>query len=232
MYPSPIVTGANVYRSQAQVTAAQIANLDSTPVLLVPAMPGKTLAASLIIDRYVFGTTEYVLNSLATAQLCFNGNPNLTASGGNDILADLINGQTASQVEVLLGSGGPYASALCLSQGLFLTAITGGFSGGPVRTIALDPGEGGSGYAPGDTGTIAQPGSSMTAAYEVDTVDGSGAVLTLHLTAGGEKYIAANAVPTGVTTGGGDGLLLVNITITPTPTGDGIVEFDILYQPF
>ncbi len=77
---------------------------------------------------------------------------------------------------------------------------------GPITASAKNAG--GSGYAPGDTGTIL--GGSADATYVVDTVT-AGAVTTFHLSAVGTKYGNATGAATSVSTGGGNGAFTVNL---------------------
>lgn len=74
----------------------------------------------------------------------------------------------------------------------------------------------GSGYAVGDTGTVAGGTSGKLAIYQVTTISGGGStgpVTGIKLTSGGDGYTAAVGVATTATTGGGTGLTL-------TTTGD------------
>jgi len=93
-------------------------------------------------------------------------------------------------------------------------------SGGDLTAAVLNAG--GSGYAPGDTGTI-QLGNG-DAAYEIDTVDGGGAVLTFHITAAGSGYTTGTNVGTTTTSGAGDGLFTVDTTAAAIVPATGIVD--------
>jgi plastocyanin len=98
----------------------------------------------------------------------------------------------------------------------------------------------GAGYAPGDTGFIDGPIGDAT--YEIDTVGGSGEVVTYHVTANGSGYQTATNVVTLINTGGGDGNFTVDITLAcgvnnsaigtpgtvvtgPTQVGTGLQDF-------
>jgi hypothetical protein len=80
----------------------------------------------------------------------------------------------------------------------FLGAITG---------LVIHSGAAGSGYAPGDTGTIDNTGST----YEVLTIGGGGSVATFLYTPGSGNSVQSN-VGTSVLTGTGDGTLAFDIT--------------------
>jgi len=69
----------------------------------------------------------------------------------------------------------------------------------------------GAGYTPGDTGFI--NAGNVDATYQIDTVGGSGQVLTYHITGNGTGYKTASGVGTIVGTGGGNGNFTINITL-------------------
>ncbi len=107
-----------------------------------------------------------------------------------------------------------------------------------VTTIDIDPvlqtgnaitgsslNSGGSGYAVNDTGVLVGP-SSSTATYLVNTVDGSGAVLTYTITDAGTGYIVRDGYLTaqgGGQPGKGSGLT-INITSVSTSTANAVVD--------
>jgi hypothetical protein len=64
----------------------------------------------------------------------------------------------------------------------------------------------GTGYVIGDTGTI--DGGDNNATYVIDTVGGSGEVLTFTVTSGGNSYVTTGSNPTTTVTGVGSGLTL------------------------
>jgi hypothetical protein len=78
---------------------------------------------------------------------------------------------------------------------------------GAITAAVLHAGAGGSGYAPGDMGTIDGTGST----YTVLTVGAGGAVLTFSFTPGSGNAVASD-IATAVLTGGGDGTFAVDIT--------------------
>jgi hypothetical protein len=106
---------------------------------------------------------------------------------------------------------------------LTVDANTGIGYSGAILTSSLD--SGGTGYAPGDTGTV-DGGTGAT--YEVDTVDGGGEVTAFTITAGGSGYIEATEVSTQVSTGGGDGFFTINVD-SITPLSDGAARVTVLY---
>jgi len=80
---------------------------------------------------------------------------------------------------------------------------------------------GGTGYAIGDTGTI--NGGSTLAAYVIDTVDGSGAVLTFSLTSAGLGYSIASGIAT--TTGGSQPGVGTDFTVNITNLATTLTSF-------
>jgi hypothetical protein len=78
---------------------------------------------------------------------------------------------------------------------------------GAITGAAVHAGAAGSGYAPGDTGTIDGTGST----YQVLSVGGGGAVATFRLTPGSGNVVQSD-VATAVLTGSGDGTFAVDIT--------------------
>lgn len=91
---------------------------------------------------------------------------------------------------------------------LNVTSVVGGQNGVAASTLNA----GGSGYAPGDTGTITVNGFAGTAAtYTVLTIGGGGSVATYSITSVGAGYFIANGVATVKTTGAGTAFT-VNIT--------------------
>jgi hypothetical protein len=94
-------------------------------------------------------------------------------------------------------------------------------------------GAGGSGYAPGDTGTINSTNGNAT--YQVSTVGGGGAVSTFTITDGGDlptsaDYYVGQAYTTTVSTGSGDG----NFTVIPDTIthGNGSAKLFLEYIIF
>jgi hypothetical protein len=98
--------------------------------------------------------------------------------------------------------------------------------GGPV--LAASVAAGGSGYAPGDTGTINDPpdGFGFGATYVVDAVDGGGGVTAFTVTTAGSGY-GVGVTTTTHTTGSGDDAFTVDVT--SVGVGDSPVKFVIYY---
>lgn len=94
---------------------------------------------------------------------------------------------------------------------------------GPVATFSIGASSG-TGYSIGDTGLIS--GGDGTAEYVVDTVDGSGAVLTFHLDNNGNSYANTVNSVTSIETGSGDGTLTINIDSVTLGNGTATLHID------
>jgi hypothetical protein len=81
-------------------------------------------------------------------------------------------------------------------------------------------------YVVGDTGTVT--GGNNDAVYVVDTVDGGGGVLTLHLSNPGSSYVVAADLPTVATAGVGTGLLLSVVSVVSPPIAPIIKLYDFI----
>jgi hypothetical protein len=115
----------------------------------------------------------------------------------------------------------------CIGKNLTLT-LDAAVDGAPLVAILVF--DGGSGYAVSDTGTI--DGGDSGATYEVLTVDMSGAVLTISLTAGGVGYPTASVVTTA--TGGGQPGVGTGLTLdtTSAETAGGMIRTTVFYRKF
>lgn len=123
-----------------------------------------------------------------------------------------------------------YTPTVRYPAGALITATVVAVAGGPiVATNTNDPdGFPGTGYAPGDTGTI-QQGSNSSAHYRVDTVDGGGAVTAYTITNPGSGYFPAQGLNTTATSGSGTFLTLNVTEVDAQPVTDpGIVVVDVI----
>lgn len=124
-----------------ELTSAEIAGLGSTPVVIVPAIPGRTIVPVGGAFAYTFGTIAFASDGDSLV---------LTEDGGAvmDSLADF----TVTMDFVASFVAG---SAKSLAAGEALSIETGDPVGGrgPIATSSLD--DAGSLWVPGDTATIA-----------------------------------------------------------------------------
>lgn len=198
---------------RVDVSAAQIAALDGTPVTVLAAQGASTVIVPVAAAfQYKPGTIP------------FAAKPSVSLYVGAVEAART--GETGLDALVAVVSAFTPRSSIVLAPNTALTLKAQSAIGylGPILTTSLNAG--GSGYAAGNTGTI--DGGSTLATYVVDTVDGGGAILTYHLTALGQGYAVATGVTTTVVTGGGDGAFTVDIlTITNASNGTGRVT--VLY---
>jgi len=233
---TPIVTGADIFRAKKTLTAAEIFALDTTPVLIVPAVPGKALKVIAWLEKFIFGTVEYNFAAAASAQARYGnlaGDPQ--PLGTTELVNALASAQSASRDggNAIAGAiGADTAGGLGLLSavqgiGIYLVGIVDGFISGSAKTATVTGGHAGLLYALNDTGNITQ--GDGNAVYTVTGVGGGGAVTTVTVT-GGTGLFPAAGVATTVLTGSGDGNLQLTITAV-NDLGDGTIELDVLYQP-
>lgn len=227
---NPIVTGAQIFRSKRILTAVDIRALDTTPVLVAPAIPGKSMMPVGVFQKYIFGTTPFHTGS-ASADLYY-GQVAIGSAGQITIdnFAPLIDAQTQSQGQNLNGlmNNGTDNLSDMVDLPVYLVAQIPGFNSGDATAATVDPANKGLLYALNDTGTI-QAGGATDPTYTVTGVGAGGLVTTVTVT-GGTGITVGGPFPTTVVTGSGDGTLQLNITAV-TALGDGTVEIDFLYQP-
>ena len=178
----------NCYCEQSESSGAK------TPIALLHT-PGRIIWASLPGEGSV--PFLYFLNGRLFAaashfyELNASGQPiaNYGSIGGAPLTPPII---VANQYQLaILNNGNLYVFT-------FLGAMT---------AAVVHSGAAGTGYAPGDTGTIDGTGST----YQVLTVGGSGAVATFRFTPGQGNSVESD-VATSVLTGSGDGTFTVDIT--------------------
>jgi hypothetical protein len=165
-----------VAKASVTLVAAQILDLDNTPVQLVAGQAGKVLLPRAITLLYAAGTHPFG----GEGELRYYVNPALSWGVAFD---DPGHRDYASQVQTLLADATDITDAtntlgaLSIVSGapiMLLSAYS--LRGGIVATTSL--GSGGTGYAPGDTFQT----NGDDGVYTVDTVDGGGAILTYTMT--------------------------------------------------
>lgn len=204
------------------LNSGQLAHLHSTPVLMIAAPgAGKFIQPITVAIKYVYETVPFeTTGAESVLQGTLGGQTVLGFGTGPTILVS-----TGNSLNFLTGAGtasGQFDPSTFENQALYFTAADD-FAAGAVLTSSLAAG--GTGYSIGDTGTINS--GDFNAAYTIDTVGGSGNVLTYHLTNGGAQNVPTSAVATTVVTGGGDGAFTVNILTTAI--GDGAASLIISY---
>jgi hypothetical protein len=100
MAQSPIVTGANFFRSSVLLQAADIQSLDGGAAIeLAPPVPGKTISPVAMSLQFTYGTETWTFSGSPVAY-AFWGNVNTGIKiNASELLAALIGGKTASQFE-------------------------------------------------------------------------------------------------------------------------------------
>lgn len=135
-----IVTGQNIFRAQTKLSQADILALDATPVNVVPATPGKSIAVLGVAEKYNYGSTTYTTTG-ATAELRYG-----TVAGGSqplgttELVTSLISAKTVSQFKTVPQQA-MAAVALTTTQGLgidLVTIATGFAASGGDGTVEFD----------------------------------------------------------------------------------------------
>jgi hypothetical protein len=204
-----------------------------TPIELVAAPGiGKAIIPQQVVLQYKFSTTPidgggYLVVDYDGATLGDSGT-NLFNTQSNFVTYLVSSSRLTFGPTVPLSSGIPKAmdQTALANKALTLFLSQGSFLAGPIGESTLHAG--GSGYAQGDTGFI-DNGGSLDAAYVIDTVDESGAVLTYHLTASGCGYFTGinDTYSYGAQPGIGTGFQITIDSITPT--GDGTLTVTVYY---
>jgi hypothetical protein len=216
--------GGSVLSAIVDLTTAQIATLHSAPVTLVAA-PGAGLvlvpvAGSLqsLAGTEPFGVPTFV-------RVGYPATDHLEISTSDPFVWSVV----ASEYQAIQSNSAATPKAQAAAENAPLELFAGGsdpgLTGSILTTAVNAPG---TGYAPGDTGTVVNPLAGTTALYAIDTVDGGGGVLTFHLTNNGTQYSVATGVGTTVTAGGGDGAFAIDVN-TITPLSDGVARVQVLY---
>lgn len=224
------VGGINV--ATAHLTAAEILTLFTAATEVVPAPAAGTAIVVLGASfEFVPGVTGYAPGDVQP----FYGDP-----AGDAYAAQVASGLMdpahlggAPTHAFAVVADGTQTPVVTLVDGVAITVAADASDPtltGPIVTSALNVG--GTGYAPGDTGSFDVTLWGAAATYVVDTVDGiTGAVLTYHLdTVGGGYNTTAN--PQTTTAGGsqpgiGTGL---TIDVTAIPPADGDLYATVTYM--
>lgn len=207
-----------VKRVRVDVSAVELLAMADTPVELVPA-PGAGSMIDIVSCRalFSFGTRPYHSSTSGQGPFVMVGGLIALPNG------ELISGQTSNWTGVLLPGDGDPDSAENEPAQLFGYANPIAVGGLAHATLL----EGGSDYAPGDTGMFSDGNGDAT--YTVLTVGGGGEVLTFSITSPGSGYEASPYYPT-ATTGVGFGFGVQVDTLSSPVYGDGTTIIDLLYR--
>lgn len=225
--------GGAVLVAQLQIDAGSIAELNGSPVELVPA-PGAGLAVRLVAvtAEYVAGDDGWLLSDTWGLYYADADGPPLTIGSEEFLISPGLTVVGDLQVATVNVLGAVVVADADNAPVVVSTEDDDPTPTGPIVAVEVD--DGGALYAPGDTGAIlnAAP-SDNTATYEVDTVDGGGAVLTFHVVDVGASYTTgAGDNPKDTVTGGaqpgiGTGL---TVNVTEIPPADGTLLITALYH--
>jgi len=125
-----VITGENIFRARTTILPADILQLDTVPVSLVPAHAGKTIAPVGVFCTFNFGSAAYVVGT-GRAEIFFgNANTGVAAVGANEVINALVTGHSASQFKSLAATSlATGALPTMQGQGLFLVETATGFAG-------------------------------------------------------------------------------------------------------
>lgn len=220
---SLVVSGANLYRSKLILSPADLASLDTTPILVAPAIPGKILMPLNCVGKLSAYTGSYVPDS-GISFLCF-GPTGTRRAYSPEIITQIFTGLSVDG-SYNLAAGLLTDEGIYTSESLYLQRQSGTFNTGALWSVTVAAA--GTGYGIGDTGE-AFSNFGDVASYTVLTVGAGGAVLTASVS-GGSGFVVGSTVTTSVTTGGGDGNLTFHVTGISESAGF-LLEIDTIYQP-
>ncbi len=213
-----LASPAQPYLAVIELSASQIATLQSAPVTLISG-PGAGRAIQILgaAAQVTKGSIPFVdlSTDLTYSTFAFS----LMAS--NLVIGDT--GTPNGEFSTSVASGGLGQDRADIDDAAIATAGSADDASGAILANARNAG--GAGYVPGDTFNVDVAGPTPASGV-VDTVGGGGAVLTYHLTANGAGYVPAAGVATTATSGGGAGLTIDINTITPA---NGTARIWILY---
>lgn len=206
----------------ALVTGADLGTLFSAPVPFIAAPPaGSAVVVLEVLMRCVIADVGF---TTSISPDLFYGTP----PGANRATSSDWNFGPATSDKSTTGiasNGSAIDTEERDAQPVLLGAGSDVARAGPIVTASLA--DGGAGYAVGDTGEVDLDIYGGGAAYEIDTVDGGGAVLTFHLTSAGAGYSTVNNPLTttagGAQPGAGTGLT-VNVDAIAAPDGTLFVQ--------
>jgi len=210
--------------TNVRLTAAQIATSNTNPTILVSAPgSGKIISIDHVIAKRLDGLTAW--NFPGSYDITWGPDGSLFGpfDPGDNPLAFVSDGGPYTYANGSVPSANSYESALIENKALYAFSNMDPNLTGPIVTSSVA--SGGTGYAIGNTGNLNFGGAQ----YVVDSVNGSGAVLTYHLTNTGLPTgynTTNNPVATTATSGSGTGFTLNVLSIPPA---DGEIDLTIFY---
>lgn len=210
-----------IFQSTVTITAAALSTLHSAPVATNIPQPGAGKIVSPLggLLQLHGGSATFPSISAYLAR---------TGDTGGIINFGGLSPSNLSQV-VSGSSGGETTPGFdATNKSLVLIAFSDAGITGAIATIAVTPGQGGTGYNVGDTFGITTFSGDAIGTVLTET---GGVVETVTVTGAGDNagtsYQTSTGNATSVLTGGGDGALQVDITVTAPATGDA--QLDIWY---
>ena len=213
-------------RAGAHLDATALGTLHSAPTQIVAApSAGELILPVLTVAEYVPGAHSQYYPGIRNAEYYWTSPTGPLFSSFSAFALPTSPDEPSHFTYVGAGFGtATGAKDGSAGRALYVGADNDPTLAGPIVSASLN--FGGSGYAPGDTGTMEAHGwSAQPPAYVVDTVDGGGAVLTFTITDAGNGNLAGDTVGTSPTSGSGNGNFIVNIdSIDPIASGDLYVQ--------
>lgn len=223
---SPQISNLQILQAIAEISAGQINAGNDLQLLPAPGV-GLYYYPVGIEVIYFPGDTPFQVDSqqgsqgLVVKQGGVNSS-NLAAPGFTNWQSSTNENLPKNIVEVFFANTNVIPDTQLENQALILSFVNTP-CGGTILAAAV--GAGGSGYSPGDTLSVDGLANQAVASLTVNTVDGSGAVLTFTIANGGAGYSVTN----GVTCSGGAGTGFT-LNITQISQGNGTLQFTVFYM--
>lgn len=136
------ITGENIFRARTVISFADILALDTVPIELAPAIPGKTIAPISAFFTYNWVSVNLTVGT-GRAEIFFGtSNAGLAALGANEVVSALTAGKAQSQFKSLVGTDLAAGNLTAVQgEGLYLVETATGFAsttGSSAMTIEID----------------------------------------------------------------------------------------------
>lgn len=211
----PANSHSPIFLAQRTLTTAQIEDLGSTPVVVVPALIGKTLVPTGGAFEYIAGTVGF--GAAAVIKLGFDGgednflhSASIALDGTTDAASNFLSDSPAAltpEAQLEISTSDPVGGT------------------GSLATATVDAG--GLLYANGDTGVVVNPNVGGTNGTYTVLTSAAGVVATVSV-AGGTGFKVGDTCTTTVTTGTGDGNLTL-VVDTINSLSDGTARVTVYY---
>lgn len=122
--------GGGILKQQSVIlSASDLENLSTTPILIVPGIAGVYLSISSVIVNYLFGTTPYVFDPSTYFAICIGGNTAPFLSNASLIQENLFSGTNNVLIDAAFGAslsvGPPVDPADLNGVGIYVSSYAG-----------------------------------------------------------------------------------------------------------